>query len=478
MTPTEKEIETLIKLFVNAREQLLETIINYKGVGTKVYANTVLLQLQETLKQLEAQTGSFAASAIPREYEESLNEVYDYFKRNKLQMRPPASFARIHSEVIYGVARELQYNIGRGLEQAGRQVTRYVNTARDNALRKAGLEATGEKFASGSTLKQMQDNLIGKLQSEGFMTVQYGQGKGAYQVPIDAYAKMVARSTTREAGNLARETQLTENGYDLMKMSTHYPTCDLCATLQGRVYSISGKDKRFPALSVAFKSGYRNVHPNCRHVMTYWVEDMQEPEEMQEAVEESNKPFEDTRPEQEKALYSKQQTQNRQLRQDRYQHERYKARLGEDAPKTFSAFRKEKKANGPVWQFTQLDYKRRSKLLDNPALVLPNAATATAAEAKFTKYLFSSASKSGSAKGIAFTSRLGYNVGNWQDLQSEILKRAPLYPSKHILTDDYGVKFEQKIVIYGKNRTPANVVVGWREKDGVTWMTSCYIKEV
>lgn len=207
--------------------------------------------------------------------------------------------------------------------------------------------------------------------------------------------------------------------------------------------------------------------------MTYWVEDMQEPEEMQEVVEESNKPFEDNRPEQEKALYSKQQTQNRQLRQDRYQHERYKARLGEDAPKTFSAFRKAKKANGPVWQFTQLDYKRRSKLLDNPALVLSNAA-----EAKFTKYLFSSVSKSGSAKGIAFTSRLGYNVGNWQDLQSEILKCAPLYPSKHILTDYYGVKFEQKIVIYGKNRTPANVVVGWREKDGVTWMTSCYIKEV
>ena len=54
------------------------------------------------------------------------------------------------------------------------------------------------------------------------ITGNYGTGKRAYQVGLDSYAAMVARSTTREAGNLARENQLTENGYDLMMMTEHY----------------------------------------------------------------------------------------------------------------------------------------------------------------------------------------------------------------------------------------------------------------
>ena len=78
----------------------------------------------------------------------------------------------------------------------------------------------------------------------------------------------------------------------------------------------------------------------------------------------------------------------RRIYNDRKQYERYKMVLGEDAPKTFSGFRKMKTANGERWKFTQLDYRRRNKLIDNPGLALPNAAKATAADAKFTKYLF------------------------------------------------------------------------------------------
>lgn len=168
---------------------------------------------------------------------------------------------------------------------------------------------------------------------------------------------MVARSTTREAGNLARETQLTENGYDLVEMTTHYPTCKICAPLQGRVYSISGKDKRFPPLSKAFKDGYHNVHPNCRHSVHPWIEELQDPDEIQKALDDSGKPFEDNRPEEEQKLYNKQQAQNRRARDDRRQYERYKGRLGEDAPKTFSAFRRMKKAAGDAWTGLQSKYK-------------------------------------------------------------------------------------------------------------------------
>ena len=350
-------LENLIALFLAARDQLLDTIIYYQGVGTKVYANTILLQLEKQLKQLEKQSSVFASTAIPKEYRKALDDVYAYFQKNNLQMLPPAVFAQIHDDAIYAVAREMQYQIGQGLEQAGRQVLRYVEAARDNALRTAGLTATGEKLASGSTVAQMKQNLIGMLQDQGFMSVKYGSGKNAYQVSLDSYAGMVARSTTREAGNLARINQLSANGYDLVKLTEHYPTCDLCAKFQGRVYSVSGTDKRFPPLEMAFRYGYKNIHPNCRHVAAPWIESMQSPEELQEALDKSNAPFEDTRSDSERALYSKQQGENRQLRQDRYQYERYKARLGTDAPKGFHSFRRMKIEGGDAWGLLEAKYR-------------------------------------------------------------------------------------------------------------------------
>lgn len=354
---TQAELDNLIKIYQSAREQLLNTIVNSGGVGTQVYANTVLKQLEAQMERMEKRTGKYIEKVIPVEYEKALQEIYGYFTKNHLMMKPPQAFARLHNDAIYIIAREMQYQIAQGLEQAGRQVLRYVDEARDNALRQAGLAVSGQKAAAGGDITQMRKNLIDRLQSDGFMTVQYGTGKAARQVAVDAYAAMVSRSTTREAGNLARENQLTANGYDLVEMTTHYPTCERCAKYQGRVYSITGNDKRFPALmETAFKSGYHNIHPNCRHSVHPWIEDLQDSEDVKQALEQSKQPFDDGRQEVEVELYNSQQAQNRQMRQDRYQYERYKARLGEDAPKSFHAFRQAKKTGGEKWEKLQYSY--------------------------------------------------------------------------------------------------------------------------
>lgn len=475
---TQEEIKALAALYLAGRNKLLDTIINHKGVGTKTYYNTILRQLQKELKRLQEHSDTFIETAIPKEYRSALRETYSYFRRNHLRMRNPSVFASLHTDALYEISREMQYQISMGLASVGRQIERYVDTAMDEALRQAGLRQTGEKIASGATVQDMQKALIEQLQSEGFMTVQYGDEKNARQVPVDVYAAMVARSTTREAGNTARLNQLTANGYDLVQMSTHYPTCEICAPLQGRVYSISGDDKRFPPLSKAFGE-YNNVHPNCRHVIAPWVESVRTLEEVEEAIKFSNQPFTDSRKQAEIDLYKEQQGNNRRLRNDLYQYERYKAVLGEDAPKSPMAFRRIKKADGEQWRFMQLDYRRRNDLALHPEKALPNASMATAADEKFTGYLFNKDNPDGQAKGVAFASRLGYNIGNWKALQSEILKRAPLYPARNNGFNEYGVElYEQFQILPGLKRKPANVKVGWGYKDGKTWLTTCMLEEV
>ena len=364
--PNKSQLDVLIEIYREAQTRLAEIITGNYGAGTKTYYNSVLKQLEKLMKQLEAETGQYISTEIPKQYKKALDDTYAYFKRNNLQMKRPDMFSHIHSDAVSELANEMRYHINQGISIAGRRVMRYLDTAKDNALRQAGLRSAALKAAAGQTVADMQKDLMQRLANDGFLTVQYGTGKRAYQVGLDSYAAMVARSTTREAGNLARENQLTENGYDLMMMTEYYPTCEACAVLQGRVYSISGRDKRFPPLSRAFPSGYRNVHPNCRHVMTYWIEEMQSPEEIRAALARSNAPFTDNRSDEEIALYSKQQADSRRMRADRSQFERYRQRLGENAPKSFHTFRRIKNADGQKWKEMQSLYRSKStKNVDN-----------------------------------------------------------------------------------------------------------------
>lgn len=169
----------------------------------------------------------------------------------------------------------------------------------------------------------------------------------------------------------------------------------------------------------------------------------------------------------------------RNRKDDFEQLKQYKKILGKDVPETLDSFQQMKYTEGEKWKFMKLDYSRRNKLMKHPELKLPNAENATAADAKFTRYLFGGEHSEGLAKGKAFSSRLGYSVDNWQELQKEIIQRASFYPAHYLDNNGYGDRYEQKIVLYGSKEKPANVVVGWFCKsDGSTSLSSAYIKEV
>lgn len=167
------------------------------------------------------------------------------------------------------------------------------------------------------------------------------------------------------------------------------------------------------------------------------------------------------------------------LSADQKQYQEYKAVLGNKIPNTVDAFQEMKYNNTERWKYLKVDYARRNKLIRHPELSLPNADKAVAADAKFEGYLFNANNRTGFAKGKNFTNRLGYSSDNWNELKKEILTAATKYPTNHRGNNGYGEVYEQKIILYGKTDNPTNVVVGWIVKeDGVTNMTSAYIKEV
>src|SRR5690606_28767454 len=154
------------------------------------------------------------------------------------------SFARVHRAAIRVVAE----NFIDEMDDAHRFVARRIR----DGWRRAQLEALSERFTTGQTLRQAQKNLA---------TIIADQGLGAFRDSagrtwrLESYVEMAARTSSREATNLGLTTQLRTMNRDLVQMSWHADTCEDCARVQGRVYSISGRDPRYPPLSRAF-GGY------------------------------------------------------------------------------------------------------------------------------------------------------------------------------------------------------------------------------
>ena len=113
-------------------------------------------------------------------------------------------------------------------------------------------------------------------------------------------------------------------------------------------------------------------------------------------------------------------------------------------------------------------------LVRNPNLALPNAA-ATVDNRKFTHYLFGGTNEKGLAKGRAFTSRLGYDINNYDKLIDEILKKTERYPAKFKGNNGHGDKYEQNMILYGLKNKPADVLIGWLNDSSGVHLTTLHL---
>jgi hypothetical protein len=77
---------------------------------------------------------------------------------------------------------------------------------------------------------------------------------------LGAYARMVARTTLREAQTQATLDLCATYENDLVEISDHNTDCELCEQYEGNIYSLSGNDSEYPKLEEETP-----FHPNCQH---------------------------------------------------------------------------------------------------------------------------------------------------------------------------------------------------------------------
>lgn len=85
---------------------------------------------------------------------------------------------------------------------------------------------------------------------------------------------MIASSESRAVKQIYDNAKRFET--DLVIMSAHGASCPDCAKYQGRVFSLTGQDKRFPKLPSGV-SLYRGVHPGCGHTFSTYIHGVNDP---------------------------------------------------------------------------------------------------------------------------------------------------------------------------------------------------------
>lgn len=147
------------------------------------------------------------------------------------------------------------------------------------------------------------------------------------------YNNITIKLTLKEARSL---------GTDLLECTSHECTCDICSKYQGRIYSISGNDKRFPKLPDMVKK-YGGFHEGCRHGFSPFIYGISTPLYAgKDPIAFSNRPFIDERSKQEKQEYDAKKHEEYKLIRDKKEFDLIREFLPEFAPKSFSGYRKMK----------------------------------------------------------------------------------------------------------------------------------------
>lgn len=187
----------------------------------------------------------------------------------------------------------------------------YINGQKNNPLHGSALREQSKKDLEGDAAGKAAFELERNLLTNGLYAF---VDQGGKRWTLASYCAMSVRTTSTQSTNLGEV--FADDEHDLYYIVPHGGSCPLCAKYEGRVYSRSGKDKRYPPLASVFNkidpngsndldNTYLCIHPNCRHKIVKYVERVQTKAKRKEIIVKSNRPFELTPAQQEEVRQNK-----------------------------------------------------------------------------------------------------------------------------------------------------------------------------
>lgn len=245
----------LVELYRDARrrlEELVRAALERGAAGTAGFYQEQLDHLLRELSRLQDLAVPHAARTVEAAYSIGASAA------DQAIGRPAIGFSGIHRDALSVLADNLTGRLNAAAVTVGRRT--------NDVFRRAGLQEVAAGVATGQPRREVSAALERRLIDQGATDAVTGfvDARGR-RWPLDVYAEMVARTTTREAVTTGTRNRLLETGRGLVTISQHSGACRICLPFEAKTYALTPE--------WAERTGYPMLetqppfHPNCRHVM-------------------------------------------------------------------------------------------------------------------------------------------------------------------------------------------------------------------
>lgn len=263
-----KEFQDFAKAYEKAGQKIEEVLIKTRANSVNEYQ----IKVQKALDGISISLNQANKKWAEKDIKSGYNKGSDLVDKETNHKHTAPDYSKINDRPLNSYI-QLSSSVSIATENAKRFVNQKI----------AELESSGE-----ITISKVKQELFNSMRKEqnGLLSVRYRDGK---QFRLDKYAEMTARTTRIETANKGVFDRCEDLGIDLVRCTTVPNCCPYCKKYEGKVYSISGKDSRYPALyKTALQSGYDIMHPNCRHEFLPFQEKLYTKQELSSIQKESN----------------------------------------------------------------------------------------------------------------------------------------------------------------------------------------------
>lgn len=254
------------------------TLEQLRGDATQAYRARQLAAARRIAGELERMAPRVAPVVVRRAYASTLFAV-DRVTLGRGATALATRFGGVHQRQVNALAANMSASLEAAARNIGTNVERvfgraellaggvpphgfpFVGRRVNDPWRKVALDTLAEGIVGLETRREISAALYRNLIDDGVTDALTGfVDRAGRRIPLEHYASMVARTTTREAASQATAGRLRETGLDLVTVSSHDHPPDECDDYDGATFSLSGDDDRYDELPE-----YPPFHPNCVH---------------------------------------------------------------------------------------------------------------------------------------------------------------------------------------------------------------------
>ena len=238
--------------------------------ASMAYWRAIEIEMNVIYGQMIGQFNGWAAKEIPLRYRNSLFTINQRIIRNKgiVAIGKKTTTQLLNSTASKQIVNALYQDAAASFSSAAavgrRNLVRYTRATQQALIGEGLVDITVATGFELGNLRIAADGLTAGFWSamdEGIKSRKFVQA-GRYKYRPEYYAELVARTKFHAAHTQASLMQGRNLGTDLMQVSSHNTETRLCMPFEGKIYSASGKDFRFPPLTDS-----PPYHPNCLHLI-------------------------------------------------------------------------------------------------------------------------------------------------------------------------------------------------------------------